>query len=142
MKTSIHAARKPKRSFVPMTGFAFESFEIRVRQASRDRPLQSKAAFRKVDKHHHSKASKVIARPIDAAPPGKIFLPAPMLEGQRLTLWRFGARPVVHPTPLSSAHASPPSQCDENAGRQLRHGNETQRATFTIISLVPEAIAE
>ena len=142
MKTSIHAARKPKRSFVPITRFAFESFDIPVRPTSRNTPLQSKAALRKVTSHRHCTPSKVIPTQIDAAQPAKIFLPAPSREVRGLTLSRLGAQPIVHPAPLSSVHASLASHSDENARGQLRHGNETQRATFTIISLVPEAIAE
>ena len=142
MKTLARSTRKPKRSFVPITRFAFESFKIPVRQASRNTPLQSKAAFRRVDNHRHSKPSKVVPRPIDGGQPAKIFLPAPLLEGHGLTLLRLGARPVVRAAPLSSAHASHPSHPDEYPGRQLRRGNETKRATLTIISLVPEPIAE
>ena len=142
MKTLIHAPRKPKRSFVPVTPFAFESFEIPVRRASGTRLLQSKAALRKANSPRASRLIETTPRPIDAAQPAKIFLPAPSMAGQGLTLLRFGARPLVQGATLHCVRASLCLHSDEYVERQPRLRNETNRATLTIISLVPEAIGE
>ena len=108
MKTLIRAARKPQRSFVPITPFEFESFEVRVRRVTRHRPLPIGVSFRKVNVHRVSRQFKTMPGPIDAVHRKKIFLPSPSLQGHGLMCSRSGARPVDRPAALSSRqlHAS------------------------------------
>ncbi len=102
MNTLIRAARKPQRSFVPITPFEFDSFEVRVRRVTRHRPLPIGVSFRKVNAHHVSRQFKTKPGPVDAVRRTKIFLPSPSLQGHGLTCLPLGARPVARPAALSS----------------------------------------
>jgi hypothetical protein len=102
MKTLIRAAMKPQRSFVPITPFEFESFEVRVRRVTRHRPLPIGVSFRKVNVHRVSRQFKTMPGPIDAVHRTKIFLPSPSLQGHGLMCLPLGARPVDRPAALSS----------------------------------------
>jgi hypothetical protein len=108
MKTLIRAARKPQRSFVPITPFEFESFEVRVRRVTRHRPRPIGVSFRKVNVHRVARQFKTMPGPIDAVHCTKIFLPSPSLQGHGLMCLHSGARPVHRPAALSSRqlHAS------------------------------------
>ena len=102
MKTLIRATSKAQRSFVPITPFEFESFEVRVRQVTRHRPLPIGASFRKLAVHPVSRRLKTMPGPIDAVLRTKILLPSPSLQGHGLMCLQLGARPVDHPAALSS----------------------------------------
>lgn len=122
MKTLIRAARKPQRSFVPITPFEFESFEVCVRRVTRRGPLPIGAAFRRVNINHHSRRFKTIPRPIYAAQRAKNLLPSPLLQGHGLMCLRSGARPVARPVALSSRqwHASAPDPIPKAAREPAR----------------------
>ena len=102
MKTPIPATTKLQRLVVPMTPFAFESFEVRVRQVTLHRPLPIGARFRKLAVHPVSRRLKTTPGPIDAVLRTKILLPSPSLQGHGLMCLQLGARPVDHPAALSS----------------------------------------
>ena len=102
MNTLIRAAMKPQRSFVPITPFEFDSFEVRVRRVKRYRPLPLGVSFRKVNVHRVSRQFKTMPGPIDALHRTKIFLPSPSLQGHGLMCLPLGARPVDRPAALSS----------------------------------------
>lgn len=113
MKTLVRATRKSKRLLVPMTPFQFEEFDVPVRRLSDNGPLQSKAAFRKVNSHHRPRPLKIFPTAIEGAQPPKVFMPSPSLHG--LMLWRLGTRPVAHAPALSSGHSSLGSVHDPDA---------------------------
>ena len=94
MKTPIRATSKVQRLVVPMNLFAFESFEVGVRQATRRRPLRVGASFRKLNVHRGSRRYKPMPGWIDAVDRTKIFLPSPSLQGHGLMCLHSGARPV------------------------------------------------
>jgi hypothetical protein len=101
MKTLIRAARKPKRSFVPIISFEFESFEVRMRRVTPQKPLPIGVSFRKVSAHRVSRQFKTLPGLIDVVQRTKIFLPSPSLQGHGLMSLHLGARPV-RPAALSS----------------------------------------
>jgi hypothetical protein len=105
MKALIRATAKARRSFLPITRFAFQRFTLAVRREAGDRPLTVGAFFKRVKTHPRGKI-KTIPKPIHAAQAANIFLPSPALQGRGLMCLRLGARLVVHPAALSSP-ASP-----------------------------------
>jgi hypothetical protein len=107
MKTLIRATGKPQRSFLPITPFECESFEVRVRRVTRHIPLPTEVSFRKVNVHRLSRQLKTMPRPIDAVHRTKISLPSPSLQGQGLMCLHLGARPVDQPAALSSRQFPP-----------------------------------
>jgi hypothetical protein len=62
MKTLIRALRIPRRSFVPITPFEFETFELRVRWAAPDRPAPLGVPFRRMNIHLPSSQSNTILK--------------------------------------------------------------------------------
>jgi hypothetical protein len=108
MKTQIRAARKPQRSFVPITPFEFESFEVRVGRVTRHRPFSIGVSYRKVNVRGVLKQFKTIPGPVNAVHHTKILLPSPSLQGHGLMCLRSGARLVDRPAALPSRqlHAS------------------------------------
>ena len=111
MNTLIRAARKPQRSFVPITPFEFEGFKVRVRRVTRPRRVPIQVASRRVNIHLPSRQFKTMLTPIDAAQRAKNFLPSPSLQGHGRMSLHLGARPVDLPVALSSRqlHASTPN---------------------------------
>ena len=107
MKTLIRATRKPQRSFVPITPFEFESFEVRVRTVTRHRPLPTGVSSRKVNFHRVLSRFKTMPRPIEAVPLTKIFLPSTSLQGHGLMCLPLRARSIDHPAALSCRQFHP-----------------------------------
>ena len=106
MKTLIRVTRKPQRLFVPITPFEFESFEVRVRRATRHRLLPIGVSFRNVNGHWVSRQFQIMPGSIDAVHRTRIFLPSPSLQGQGWMCSRLRARPVDHRAALSSQQFS------------------------------------
>ena len=123
MKTPIRATSKVQRLVVPMNLFAFESFEVPVRQVTRHRPLRVGASFRKLNVHRGSRRYKPMPGWIDAVDRTKIFLPSPSLQGHGLMCLHLGARPVEHPAALSSRQfhfsAPDPTPADKRESEQI-----------------------
>ena len=126
MKTLIRATTKPRRSFVPVASFEFESFEVRVRRITRHKPLPMES-FRRMNIHRPSRQFKTMPQADRAVQRAKIFLPSPSLQGHGLMCLHLGARPVNHPAALSSRHSGLRSQSYEHPVRRVRLRNETKR---------------
>jgi len=109
MKTPIRASSKAKRSFVPITPFAFENFEVPVRRVTGHRPLPVGVAFKRLSLHLRSRF-KTTPRLIDAAQRAKVFLPSPSHQGPGLMRLHLEARPVVSPAALPSGDSDFRSQ--------------------------------
>jgi hypothetical protein len=107
MKTLIHATRKPQRSFVPITPFEFESFEVRVRTVTAHRRLPTGVSSRKVNFRRVLSRVKPRPRPIDAVRVRKVFLPSTSLQGHGLMCLPLRARSIDHPAALSSRQFHP-----------------------------------
>jgi hypothetical protein len=88
MNTLIRAATKPRRLFVRLAPFEFESFEVRMRRITRHKSLPIGVSFRRMNIPRAPRQFKTIAGPVDAAQPAKIFLPSPSLQGHGLTCSR------------------------------------------------------
>jgi hypothetical protein len=108
MKTQIRAARKPQRSFVPITPFEFESFEVRVGRVTRHRPFSIGVSYRKVNVRGVLKQFKTIPGPVNAVHHTKILLPSPSLQGHGLICSRLGrGRFVIRPRSLPGNSTQP-----------------------------------
>jgi hypothetical protein len=114
MKTLILTTRKAQRSFVPITAFQFERFEVRVRRAKRRRPLPTEVSFKKVlskafpgnSTPYHDRSGFFMHT--------TIFLPSPSLQGRGPMCLPLGAR-SVHRNP---AALSPPEFQQRNIRAQ------------------------
>jgi hypothetical protein len=117
MKSLIRATRKTKRSFVPITQFEFETFEVCVRRRNSGRPLRFGVGLTKLNGDHLSGPFKTILTPIDAARRTKILLPSPSLQGHGWMCLHLGARPVHHSAALSSrqVHLAAPNSFSTEA---------------------------
>ena len=148
MKTWIHAARKPHRSLVPVALFDYETFEVRVRQVARHRPVPVGDAFKKMRIQLPSGQFKTTSRPIEAGAPAKILLPSPSLQGHGLICSRSGAPSVDCPAALSSRPSSLRSPSDQHIVRRVSKETKPNAGYLShpwrpqSAASYPEAIAE